>query len=66
MYSTILVAIDFVQRTWHLSMSLSSEDVLSVDQYCILHVSQKKSMFRIARSSDFCTIEHPLSTDATP
>ena len=40
-YSTTLVVIDFVHRTWHLLVSLSGENVLSVDQYCILHVAQE-------------------------
>lgn len=60
------MVIDFVQRFWHLLVSLSSEDVLSVDQYCILHVAQEYSMFRIARRLDFCNSEKSLSMDANP
>ncbi len=65
MNSTFLVVIDFVQRTWHLFVSLSGDNVMSVNQYRILHVSQKYTMFRIARCSDFCNIEKSLSMDAT-
>lgn len=65
-YSTKLVVIDFVQRTWYLLVSLSGENVVSADQYRILHAAQRHSMFRIALWSGYCKIEKFSPMDAAP